>query len=107
MLTKDDILRALSTVYDPEFTVDIVSLNMVKDVRIEDDQVFIDLVLTTPSCPMAPFIKLKIEKAIKDAWPQVTGVETTILSEKWEPPAFLGPMEIVYPDFVNVQAPPT
>ncbi len=102
MITQEKVLDALRTVYDPEFTMDIVSLNMVKDVRIEGSAVELDLVLTTPLCPLASFIKLKIEFAIKRALPEVTAVTSNILQEKWEPPAVLGPMEIVYPDFVNV-----
>ncbi len=106
MLSKDEITNALRTVYDPEFTIDIVSLNMVKRIQIQDASVDIDLVLTTPSCPMAPFIKLKIEQAIMKAIPHVSEVKTRILNERWEPPAFLGPMEIIYPDFVTVQEAP-
>ena len=106
MPTREQILEALRTVYDPEFTMDIVTLNMVKDVRIEETRVELDLVLTTPACPLAPFIKLKIERAIKQALPEITEVVSTILNEKWDPPEVLGPMEIVYPDFVNV-TPPT
>ena len=103
MITEDKVLDALRTVYDPEFTIDIVTLNMVKQVTIDGTRVTVDLVLTTPFCPMAPFIKIKVERAIKQALPEVTEVQTNILSEKWDPPDFLGPMEIVYPDFVNVQ----
>ena len=103
MITEDKILDALRTVYDPEFTIDIVTLNMVKRVAIEGTRVTVDLVLTTPFCPMAPFIKIKVERAIKQALPEVTEVQTNILQEQWDPPDFLGPMEIVYPDFVNVQ----
>ncbi len=103
MITEADILDALRTVYDPEFALDIVTLNMVKAVQISGRQIRIDLVLTTPLCPLAPLIKLKIERAIKQAVPEVSRVISTILNEQWEPPAILGPMEIVYPDFVNVQ----
>ncbi len=102
MITEEKVLDALRTVYDPEFTMDIVTLNMVKDVRIEGTRVELDLVLTTPFCPLAPFIKMKIERAIKEAIPEVTEVTSNILDEKWEPPEILGPMEIAYPDFVNV-----
>ncbi len=102
-MTEDNVLDALRTVYDPEFTIDIVSLNMVKQVKIDGTRVQVDLVLTTPFCPMAPFITIKVERAIKQALPEVTEVETHILQEPWQPPDFLGPMEIVYPDFVNVQ----
>ena len=103
MITEEKVLEALRTVYDPEFTLDIVTLNMVKDVRVDGTRVELDLVLTTPLCPLAPFIKLKIERAIKGDIPQVTEVVSNILNEKWDPPEMLGPMEIVYPDFVNVQ----
>ena len=105
MITQAQILDALRTVYDPEFTMDIVTLNMVKEVRIDGPRVEIDLVLTTPACPLAPFIKMKIERAVKQAAPEVTEVVSNILNEKWDPPEILGPMEIVYPDFVNVSAP--
>jgi len=105
MITKQKILDALRTVYDPEFTMDIVTLNMVKEVRIDGTKVELDIVLTTPLCPLASFIKLKIEHAIKQALPEVTEVSSSILQEKWDPPEILGPMEIVYPDFVNVQQP--
>lgn len=106
MITEEKILDALRTVYDPEFTVDIVTLNMVKEVHIGGTKVEIDLVLTTPFCPLAPFIKMKIERAVKQALPEVTEVTSNILQEKWDPPEILGPMEIVYPDFVNVSPAP-
>ncbi len=101
MITEEEVLEALRIVYDPEFTMDIVSLNMVKHVHIDGTRVAIDLVLTTPFCPLAPFIKLKIERAIKQALPEVTEVVSNILNEKWDPPEVLGAMEIVYPDFVT------
>ena len=106
MITEQAVFDALRTVYDPEFTMDIVELNMVKRVAIEGTRVAIDLVLTTPFCPLASFITLKIEHAVKRAIPEVTEVTTRILDEKWEPPEVLGPMEIIYPEFVNVQPPP-
>lgn len=35
MITEADVLKALSNVDDPDFGKDIVSLNMVKDIKIE------------------------------------------------------------------------
>ncbi len=106
MITQTQVLKALAHVYDPEFTLDIVTLNMVKDVRIRGKRVEVDLVLTTPFCPLASMITLKVEHAIKHRLPEVKEVHTTILQEKWEPPAILGAMEIIYPEFVHVTEPP-
>lgn len=45
---KELILKALSNVQDPDLRRDIVTLNMVKDIRIEGNQIFVKVNLTTP-----------------------------------------------------------
>ncbi|NDJ84878.1 MAG: Mrp/NBP35 family ATP-binding protein [Chloroflexi bacterium] len=45
-------MAALSTVIEPELNRDIVSLNMVKDLTIEDGLARFTIVLTTPACPL-------------------------------------------------------
>ena len=39
-MTENDILGALSTVEEPDFKKDLVTLNMVKDIVINDKKVF-------------------------------------------------------------------
>ncbi|MBM62537.1 MAG: hypothetical protein CL484_06265 [Acidobacteria bacterium] len=46
------ILEALRTVQDPDLGRDIVSLNFVKDLRVEDGDVSFAIELTTPACPV-------------------------------------------------------
>ncbi|MCK5848665.1 MAG: DUF59 domain-containing protein [Caldisericia bacterium] len=85
MITKEDVLEVLKTVYDPEIFQSIVALNMVKTIDVSPKLIHIDLVLTTPMCPMAPFmideIKIKIEQITTDK-----KVEVVILDELWIPP---------------------
>ncbi|MSQ90363.1 MAG: MRP family ATP-binding protein [Phycisphaerales bacterium] len=64
-LTSRDIHDALRTVRDPDIGKDLVTLNMVKDVRIEAAQVTIGIELTTPACPMKETIRKDIEQAIR------------------------------------------
>ncbi len=45
-------MAALSKVNDPELHRDIVSLNMVRDLSIEDGVASFTIVLTTPACPL-------------------------------------------------------
>ncbi|MBS1244046.1 MAG: family ATP-binding protein, partial [Deltaproteobacteria bacterium] len=47
-----EILSALSKVMDPELGKDLVTLNMIRNVEVTDGAVALDLVLTTPACPM-------------------------------------------------------
>lgn len=59
-----DITRALSTVEEPDLKKDLISLNMVKDIRVEGDKVYFTIVLTTPACPLKEVIRQRCENAI-------------------------------------------
>ena len=63
-VTKNDVLQALSQVMDPEINRDLVTLNMIKDVKIEDSTVSFTIELTTPACPLKEKIKQDAEKAV-------------------------------------------
>ena len=63
-LSKEAVLRALSTVEEPDLKRDIVSLNMVKDVTLSIGSVRFTVVLTTPACPLKEVIRKRCEDAI-------------------------------------------
>jgi ATP-binding protein involved in chromosome partitioning len=65
MLTETAIRDALSHVQDPELHRDIVSLDMVKDVRIDGSSVALTVDLTTPACPLKDEIGRDIEAALR------------------------------------------
>jgi ATP-binding protein involved in chromosome partitioning len=67
------VLDALRTVQDPELHKDLVTLNMIKDIRIgEKGDVELTVVLTTPACPLKP----QIESDVKAAVMRVPGVKS-------------------------------
>ncbi|MCB1049604.1 MAG: Mrp/NBP35 family ATP-binding protein [Acidobacteria bacterium] len=49
---KQEILKALSQVQDPDLKRDIVSLGFVKKLEVSGDKVSFDVELTTPACPV-------------------------------------------------------
>lgn len=63
-MTENDILKALSTVEEPDFKKDLVTLNMVEDIKIENNTVSFTVVLTTPACPLKDLIKSRCFDAI-------------------------------------------
>lgn len=67
-ITKDDVMKALGTVMDPELNRDLVSLGMIKDVEISDAKVTFRLTLTTPACPLR-------DKIRQDAYQAVSALE--------------------------------
>src|SRR6478609_5022226 len=60
-----DVLKALSTVDDPDLKRDLVSLNMVKDIVVADGKVSFTVVLTTPACPLKEKIRSDCEDAVR------------------------------------------
>lgn len=63
-LTKENILKALQNVDDPDLKKDIVTLGMVENLEIQGNHVQFDLVLTTPACPMKDTMVKACETAI-------------------------------------------
>ena len=69
-VTQDMVLGALKTVQEPELHRDLVTLNMVKDIEINDGDVRFTITLTTPACPM----RNQIESEARAAVEKVPGV---------------------------------
>ena len=64
-MTKEKILEALSNVQEPDLGKDLVTLNMVKDIEINGNDVSFTIVLTTPACPMKDLMGNASTNAIK------------------------------------------
>jgi ATP-binding protein involved in chromosome partitioning len=64
-MTNEDILKALSNVQEPDLGKDLVTLNMVKDIAIEEKKVSFTVVLTTPACPLKDMIMNACINAVK------------------------------------------
>ena len=71
-ISKVEIIQKLQTVMDPELNRDLVSLNMIKDVSIEDGNVSLSVELTTPACPLKNQIKNDVMNVISE----IEGVKT-------------------------------
>jgi ATP-binding protein involved in chromosome partitioning len=65
IITEEKVLEALSHVEDPDFKKDLVTLKMIKDVKIDGKKVSFTLELTTPSCPMKDMLQNGCINAIK------------------------------------------
>ena len=70
-ITPESILAALSKVQEPELHRDLVSLNMIRDIRIQDGNIAFLIMLTTPACPL----RGNIEKQAREAVLAIPGVK--------------------------------
>lgn len=69
-VSEETVLMALSTVMDPDLGRDLVSLNMIRDLKIEGNNVSFTIMLTTPACPM----KGRMEQDARDALAEIQGI---------------------------------
>ena len=86
-MTEADILKALSNVQEPDLGKDLVTLNMIKDIVIKDNEVSFTIILTTPACPMKEMMKNASINAVKllvnkDAIVQVNFTSKTTTNRK-------------------------
>lgn len=62
--SQEDIVEALREVVDPELGVNVVDLGMVADILIDDEaNVVVDMVPTSPTCPMTDRLEYSAELA--------------------------------------------
>ena len=81
-LTEDDVLEALEEVIDPELGLDFVSLGLVYDVEIENEDVYVTFTLTTPACPIGP----QVSEQMREFVGELDGVEKVHPKMIFDPP---------------------
>ena len=80
---REDIVKALQSVYDPEIPVSVYELGLIYDIVIKNNgDVDIIMTLTTPNCPEAQTIPEKIADVVS----LVKGVNEVKVEITWEPP---------------------
>ncbi len=63
-VTNDAVMAALSTVQEPELGGDLVTRQMVKDLRVDGTAVAFTIELTTPACPLKDEIESRVRTAL-------------------------------------------
>jgi metal-sulfur cluster biosynthetic enzyme len=82
-ITPDLVKLALRRVKDPEVNLNIVDMGLIYDIRIDDqNNVVVDMSLTTPACPSGP----EIMKDAEDQLKTIDGIGKAELNLVWSPP---------------------
>lgn len=83
---RPQILAALATVDDPELGIDIVSLGLVRRLDIGDGTIHVELMMTTPTCPLGSLIgetaRVAVEKAAGAGWKVTVAIDKSAV---WSP----------------------
>jgi len=81
--TKQRIIEALHTIYDPEIPVNIYEIGLIYEVTVADDgKAHILMTLTSPMCPVAESLPPEVEQRVAT----VEGVTSASVEITWDPP---------------------
>ena len=79
---KPAIIKAISTVFDPEIPVNIYELGLIYDVLVDAQGVAgVRMTLTAPGCPVAQSLPVDVANKVKS----VEGVTDAKVDIVWEP----------------------
>ncbi len=81
MVKKEDIIKVLKEIYDPEIPVNIYDLGLIYALEIQDDKVYIRMTLTAPGCPLAGYLQEEVKRRIEE----LEGVSEAHVEVVWEP----------------------
>lgn len=82
-ITREQVLEKLKEVYDPEIPISVVDLGLIYDIRINgNNEVYVQMTLTTPGCGMGPYIAQQAEWSIAE----LEGVEDVTVELTFDPP---------------------
>ena len=82
MVDKDTVITALRDVYDPELGINVVDLGLIKDVKIDNNDVTIDMIFTIPGCPLRDYMLSQIKETVESI-EGVKSVTVNILDDVW------------------------
>lgn len=84
-ISADQVKLALRKVKDPELGLNIVDLGLVYDIVVTDNDIHVDMTLTSPGCPAGPQIMTDVERVLQ-ALPGAGEVELNLVwSPFWTP----------------------
>jgi metal-sulfur cluster biosynthetic enzyme len=85
MPDQEAILSALKTVKDPELGIDVVNLGLVYTIQTRDDQVDVEMTLTSPACPAGPEILRNAVAALEGLEGVAKAHVKLVMSPPWSP----------------------
>nr|MDO8098181.1 iron-sulfur cluster assembly protein [Candidatus Njordarchaeota archaeon] len=83
MATKEDVMKVLQSIYDPEIPVNIVDLGLIYNVSVDkNNNVNIKMTCTTPYCPMNRYLQQEVTDKTKG----IKGVKDVKVEMVFDPP---------------------
>ena len=85
MIDQETLVSALRTVKDPELNLNVIDLGLVYSIQTHDDQVEVEMTLTSPACPAGPEILRNAMSALEKVEGVTKADVRLVMSPPWSP----------------------
>ena len=82
-MNEDNVLETLKAVIDPEIGVNIVDLGLIYKVEQRPDELYIQLTMTSPACPLHGVITRNMDNVLRQKFPNLGEMTIELV---WDPP---------------------
>jgi len=82
-MNEDNVLETLKAVIDPEIGVNIVDLGLIYKVEQRPDELYIQLTMTSPACPLHGVITRNMDNVLRQKFPDLGEMTIELV---WDPP---------------------
>lgn len=82
-MNQQQILETLKQVDDPEIGINIVDLGLVYQVELRPEEVYIQITMTSPTCPLHGVIIREMDRVLRKRFPELGEMTIELV---WDPP---------------------
>lgn len=82
-MEEAEVRQALATVEDPEAGMNVVDLGLVYAIVVTAQRVHVEMTMTSPACPAAPYLVDEAAAAVRAIAPDGVDVQVDLV---WDPP---------------------
>ena len=81
LINKEEIIKCIKTVMDPEIPVNLYDLGLIYSIKNSNNNILIEMTLTNPNCPVAGQMPENVAKSID----QIYGLRSIEVKLVWTP----------------------
>jgi len=81
LISEEDIIKCIKTVMDPEIPVNLYDLGLIYKIKINENNVLIEMTLTNPNCPVAGQMPEIVGKSVE----HLKGLKSIQVKLVWYP----------------------
>ena len=81
IITQSDVVKCIKEVMDPEIPVNLFDLGLIYAIKIDENNILIEMTLTNPNCPVAGQMPENVAKSIET----IHGLKSIEVKLVWSP----------------------